>query len=183
MRRLWCRRTPSARSFARSPSSPHPPFTQYPFPPHLLVRDGQTSPLNSRLVVSHSTCPPPSPSPHANSFGIGPAVINKNTSPPRPRGPAAPDRRTQAPAPLHLATCHPSTWPMMRSTMTLAVFPALLNEGSALSLPSSSPSPSSTSSPFSCSLRRRRSNSCEAAWEPRYVCYFLRSLFAPLQVY
>jgi len=31
------------------------------------------------LVVSHSTCPPLSPSPHANSFVIGPAVINNNT--------------------------------------------------------------------------------------------------------
>jgi hypothetical protein len=34
-------------------------------------RDGQTSPHRSRLVVSHSTCPPLSPSPHANSFVIG----------------------------------------------------------------------------------------------------------------
>jgi hypothetical protein len=72
-RRLWYRRTPSARSFSRSPSAP--PFTQYPFPPRSLVRDGQTSRHKPRLVVSHSTCPPP---PHANSFVIGPAVINNN---------------------------------------------------------------------------------------------------------
>jgi hypothetical protein len=31
--------------------------------------------LRSRLVVSHSTCPPLSSSPHVNSFVIGPAVI------------------------------------------------------------------------------------------------------------
>jgi hypothetical protein len=34
-----------------------------------------------RLVVSHSTCPPLSSSPHAHSFVIGPAVI-KHTHPP-----------------------------------------------------------------------------------------------------
>jgi hypothetical protein len=32
------------------------------------VRDGQTSPHRPRLVVSRSTCPPLSPSPHANSL-------------------------------------------------------------------------------------------------------------------
>ena len=57
-----------------------PSFTQYPSPPHSLVRDGQTSPLRPRLVVSYSTCPPLSPSPHANSFVIGTAVINTHTS-------------------------------------------------------------------------------------------------------
>ena len=45
-------------------------------PPHSLVRDGQTSPHRPRLVVSRSTCPPLSPSPPANSFVIGTAVIN-----------------------------------------------------------------------------------------------------------
>jgi hypothetical protein len=40
------------------------------------VRDGQTSPHRPRLVVSRSTCPPLSPSPHANSFVTGTAVIN-----------------------------------------------------------------------------------------------------------
>jgi len=40
-----------------------PSFTQSPFPPRSLVRDGQTSPHRPRLVVSHSTCPPLSPSP------------------------------------------------------------------------------------------------------------------------
>ena len=45
----------------------------------LRLRDGQTSPLRPRLVVSRSTCPPLSPSPHANSFVIGTAVINTHT--------------------------------------------------------------------------------------------------------
>ena len=38
------------------------------------------SPLRPRLVVSRSTCPPISPPPHANSFVLGPAVINTHTS-------------------------------------------------------------------------------------------------------
>ena len=62
--------SPSARSFSRSPSPPIPSFTQSPSPPRLLVRDGQTSPQRPRLVVTRSTCPPISPSPHANSFVI-----------------------------------------------------------------------------------------------------------------
>ena len=45
----------------------------------LVVRNGQTSPHRPRLVVSRSTCSPLSPSPHANSFVIGPAVINTHT--------------------------------------------------------------------------------------------------------
>jgi len=60
----------------RSPSSRHPPFTHYPFPPRSLVCGGQPSPHKPRLVVSHSTCSPLSSSPHAHSFVIGPAVIN-----------------------------------------------------------------------------------------------------------
>jgi hypothetical protein len=44
-------------------------------PPRSLVRDEQTHPHRPRLVVSHSTCPPLSSSPQANSFVIGPAVI------------------------------------------------------------------------------------------------------------
>ncbi len=44
------------------------------------VPDGQTHPHRPRLVVSHSTCPPLSSSPHAHSFVIGPAVI-KHTHP------------------------------------------------------------------------------------------------------
>ena len=59
-----------------SPSSHHPPFTHYPFPLRSLVCGGQPSPHKPRLVVSHSTCPPLSSSPHAHSFVIGPAVIN-----------------------------------------------------------------------------------------------------------
>jgi hypothetical protein len=70
-RRLWRRRTPNARSLSRSPSSPPPSFTESPSPPRSLVRDGQTSPHRPRLVVSRSTCPSLSPSPHANSFVIG----------------------------------------------------------------------------------------------------------------
>jgi hypothetical protein len=42
---------------------PPPSFTQSPSSPRSLVRDGQTSPLRPRLVVSRSTCPPLSPSP------------------------------------------------------------------------------------------------------------------------
>jgi hypothetical protein len=53
-------------------------FTQSPFPPRSLVRDGQTSPHRPRFVVSHSTCPPLPPFPHANSFVMGTAVINNN---------------------------------------------------------------------------------------------------------
>ena len=45
----------------------------------VLVRDGQTSPRRPRLVVSRSTCPPLSPPTHANSFVLGPAVINTHT--------------------------------------------------------------------------------------------------------
>ena len=44
------------------PFSPPPSFTQSPFPPRSLVRDGQTSPHKPRLVVPHSTCLPLSPS-------------------------------------------------------------------------------------------------------------------------
>ena len=44
-------------------------------------RDGQPSPHRPRLVVSRSTCLPLSPSPHANSFIKGTAVINTHRSP------------------------------------------------------------------------------------------------------
>jgi hypothetical protein len=44
---------------SRAPLLPPPPsFTQSPFPSRSLVRDGQTSPHRSRLVVSRSACPP-----------------------------------------------------------------------------------------------------------------------------
>ena len=43
------------------------------------LRDGHTRPHSPRLVVSCCTCPPLSPSPHANSFIIGTAVINTHT--------------------------------------------------------------------------------------------------------
>ena len=45
------------------PSAPPPPFTQSPYPPRSLVRDGQTHPHRPRLVVYHSTCRPLSSSP------------------------------------------------------------------------------------------------------------------------
>jgi hypothetical protein len=79
-RGLWHSSSPSARSLSRSPSSPPPPFTQSPSPPRSLVRDGQASPHRPRLVVSHSTCPPISPSPHAHSLLIGTAVINTHAT-------------------------------------------------------------------------------------------------------
>jgi hypothetical protein len=41
-----------------------------------IVRDGQTSVHKPPLVVSHRTRPPLFPSPLANSFIIGSAVIN-----------------------------------------------------------------------------------------------------------
>ena len=73
--RLWHSSTPNACSLSHSPSAPPPSFTQSPYPPRSLVRDEQTHPHSSRFVVSHSTCPPLSSPPHANSFVIGPAVI------------------------------------------------------------------------------------------------------------
>jgi len=78
--RLWHSSTPNARSLSHSPSAPTPSFTQSPYPPRSLVRDEQTHPHRPRLVVSHSTCPALSSSPPANSFVIGPAVINTHTS-------------------------------------------------------------------------------------------------------
>jgi hypothetical protein len=75
-RGLWHGGSPSARSLSRSPSPPPPSFTQSPSPPCSLARDGQTSPHRPRIVVSRSTCPPLSPSPHANNFVLGPPVIN-----------------------------------------------------------------------------------------------------------
>jgi len=45
-------------------------------PQRSLVRDGQTSSHSPWLVDFHCTSPPPSPSPHANSFVMGTAVIN-----------------------------------------------------------------------------------------------------------
>ncbi len=48
-----------------------------PFPHRSLVCGGQPSLHKPWLVVSHSTCPPLSSSPHAHSFVLGTAVINK----------------------------------------------------------------------------------------------------------
>ena len=60
---LWHSSNPYARSLSHSPSAPPPSFTQSTYPPCSLVRDGQTSPHRPRLVVSCSTCPPPSSPP------------------------------------------------------------------------------------------------------------------------
>ena len=46
--------------------------------PRHYVCGGQTSPHKPQLVVSHSTCPPRSSSPHAHSFVSVTAVINNN---------------------------------------------------------------------------------------------------------
>jgi hypothetical protein len=51
------------------------PCVKVPGSSRVPVRAGQTHPHRPRLVVSHSTCPPLSSSPHAHSFVIGPAVI------------------------------------------------------------------------------------------------------------
>jgi hypothetical protein len=65
----------------RSPSSLHPPFTHYyPFPPRSIACGGQTSPHKPRLVVSHTTCSPRSSSPHAHTFVLGTAVINRTNA-------------------------------------------------------------------------------------------------------
>jgi hypothetical protein len=56
------------------------PCIKVPGSSRVPVRAGQTHPHRPRLVVSHSTCPPLSSSPHAHSFVIGPAVI-KHTHP------------------------------------------------------------------------------------------------------
>ena len=64
------------RSLSRSPFPPPPSFTQSPSPPRCtrsLVRDGQTSPHRTWLIVSRSTRPPLSPSPLTNSFIVGTA--------------------------------------------------------------------------------------------------------------
>jgi hypothetical protein len=58
-----------------------------------LVRDEQTHPHRPRLVVSHSTCPPLSSPPPANSFVIGPAVINTHTKTSRFRNSGSPARQ------------------------------------------------------------------------------------------
>jgi hypothetical protein len=95
-RRLWHSSTPNSRFLSHSPSDPPPSFTQSPYryrfcfcknnkrtiiiTPRSLVRDEQTHPHRPRFVVSHSTCPPLSSSPHAHSFVIGPAVIKHTRS-------------------------------------------------------------------------------------------------------
>jgi hypothetical protein len=56
-----------------------PSFHTLSLSPRSLVCGGQASPHKPRLVVSHSTCPPLSSSPHAHSFVLGTAVINTHT--------------------------------------------------------------------------------------------------------
>jgi hypothetical protein len=53
-----------------------PPCVKVPGSSRVPVCGGQPSPHKPRLVVSHSTCPPLSSSPHAHSFVLGTAVIN-----------------------------------------------------------------------------------------------------------
>jgi len=55
-------------------SQPRPGWA--PDPQCVMGRLVKTSPHRPRLVVSRSTCPPISPPSHANSFVLGPAVIN-----------------------------------------------------------------------------------------------------------
>ena len=77
-------RLPSVSTFFRSHSEISRPYmwgvgltqqSRHP-PPRSLVCGGQPSQHKPRLVVSHSTCPPLSSSPHAHSCVIGPAGIN-----------------------------------------------------------------------------------------------------------
>jgi hypothetical protein len=72
------------RNTLETPSFPPLVMTSPPLKNYVLsvrsVRDGQTHPHRPRLVVSHSTCPPLSSSPHAHSFVIGPAVIKHSTA-------------------------------------------------------------------------------------------------------
>jgi len=56
-----------------------PSFHTLSLSPRSLVCGGQPSPRKPRLVVSHSTCPPLSSSPHAHSFVLGTAEINNYT--------------------------------------------------------------------------------------------------------
>jgi hypothetical protein len=75
--------------------------------PRSLVCGGQISPHKPRLVVSHSTCPPLSSSPHAHSFVLGTAVINNNKRSddwmdPYKAAHANGAPQSLAPAPLHL---------------------------------------------------------------------------------
>ena len=78
--------------------------------PWTLVRDGQTSPHRPRLVVSRSTCPPPSSPPHANSFVIGPAVI-KHT----PTGQTSPHRLRLV---VSHSTCPPLSFSPSRAQLS-----------------------------------------------------------------
>jgi hypothetical protein len=96
----------NARSFSRSPSPPPSSFTQYPSPPRSLVRDGQTSPLRPRLVVSRSTCPALSPSPHANSLVIGTAVMKTHT------------RKNPPAVYVSVVECAPASLPPASSSLT-----------------------------------------------------------------
>jgi hypothetical protein len=69
----------------------------------VVVRLVHTS---ARLVVSHSTCPPLSSSPHVHSFVLGTAVINNNNRPlPAPatrRASASAEAQTLRPLPRGL---------------------------------------------------------------------------------
>jgi hypothetical protein len=113
----------------RSPSSRHPPFTHYPFPLRSLVCGGQPSPHKPRLVVSHSTCPPLSSSPHAHSFVLGTAVINTHGMP----------HRTATKTVPQTETCN-------TETLLLKGPPSAIAQTTAYKQPSTNPS--TTPSPF-----------------------------------
>jgi hypothetical protein len=111
---------------ARAPLR-HPPFTPQPFPPRSLVCGGQPSPHKSRLVVSHSTCPPLSSSPHTHSIVLGTAVINNNWkllcrsfSGPRYRTFSGPIARPP-PSPEDARCSHPQTGPPDSATSPVIV--------------------------------------------------------------
>ena len=101
--RPWTRRTicTSHADAGLSTSNPKP---------RSLVRDGQTSPHRPRLVVSRSTCPPPSSPPHANSFVLGPAVI-KHT----PTGQTSPHRLRLV---VSHSTCPPLSFSPSRAQLS-----------------------------------------------------------------
>ena len=93
------------------------------------MRDEQTHPHRPRLVVSHSTCPPLSSSPHAHSFLIGPAVI-KHTQyrllPPREQlcNRSCSNKHTQSQSVMapHFTTAHFKK-PVLYSSLWATLFP------------------------------------------------------------
>ena len=77
---VWILKRGPGKTMTGAPCFNVPGSSRVP-PPRL--RDGQTSLLRPRLVVSRSKCPPLSSSPHANSFVIGTATTHSLEIPPR----------------------------------------------------------------------------------------------------